>query len=301
MILTDATSIDFSKYNKLITIGCSFTQWYWPEWGDILTKQHPNMELANYGKFGSGIDYALHTLTGLIANGTINNKSLVAIMTSSYHRDDTYSLVPTEQLRQHALNDQLHHAYKDYELYDCGNWYNNSDLIQLKWLAGNEFNCNDSRGYLIKTLSILASINALLNSCAGDSFILHSLNPDKQFTYDDSCVADILIDDVLELYKPMHKPISDVDLLGHAIDHRFGSVPMARWSEGGDGNGEELDYHPCPTSHAKYLQHIGFDISQQTLDWAQHYTDIVKNNDMTAIIANDKWRWQGQCRLRMPH
>lgn len=301
MILTNAATIDFSKYNKLITIGCSFTQWYWPEWGDILVKQNPNLELVNYGKFGSGIDYAFHTLTGLIADGTINDRTLVAIMTSSFHRDDTYSLMPTEEIRKLAINNELHLAFNDYTLNISENWQNNSDLIQLKWMNSNEVNCNDSRGYLIKTLSMLAGINSLLNACAGDSFILHSLNPDKQFTYDNSCIIDTPINDVIDLYKHMHTPISDIDLLGHAIDHRFGQVPMARWSNGGSGEGEELDYHPCPSSHANYLKDIGFKISQQTQDWAQHYTDIIKNNDMNTIINDNKWKWQGVCRLRLPH
>ena len=54
MIITDASTIDFSKYKRLFVFGCSFTQYRWPTWADIIAKDNPHLEYFNTANSGAG-------------------------------------------------------------------------------------------------------------------------------------------------------------------------------------------------------------------------------------------------------
>ena len=74
--------------SRLFTFGCSFTKYKWDTWADILGKQFDSYK--NYGKAGSGNQYALNQLTESYLRDNINSNDTVAIMWSTTYREDRF-------------------------------------------------------------------------------------------------------------------------------------------------------------------------------------------------------------------
>ena len=73
---------------RLYTFGCSFTNYKWPTWADILSKEFEYFE--NWGRPGAGNSY----ITNAVVEASIKNKftkdDTIMIMWSSMTREDRY-------------------------------------------------------------------------------------------------------------------------------------------------------------------------------------------------------------------
>ena len=54
---TNISEISLGKYDRFITLGCSFTRYRWATWSDLLAKDMPDAEYINLGKCGAGNSY----------------------------------------------------------------------------------------------------------------------------------------------------------------------------------------------------------------------------------------------------
>lgn len=71
---------------NLYTFGCSFTNYFWPTWADILGKYADNYK--NLAVSGSGNYYIFYTLIDFISKHEIKNNDIIAICWSSVYRED---------------------------------------------------------------------------------------------------------------------------------------------------------------------------------------------------------------------
>jgi len=61
--------MDFKKYKRFFAFGCSFTQYHWPTWANIISKEFK--ESYNYGQVGAGNFFIYQSLMEAILNHKI--------------------------------------------------------------------------------------------------------------------------------------------------------------------------------------------------------------------------------------
>jgi len=72
---------------RLFTFGCSFTNYDWPTWADLLLTQVPGQ---NWGQCGMGNKFIFESLIECNVTNKITKDDTVIIMWSSWHREDRY-------------------------------------------------------------------------------------------------------------------------------------------------------------------------------------------------------------------
>jgi hypothetical protein len=81
--------IDVTKYKRLFTFGCSFTNYIWPTWADIIGREIPFYE--NWGHGGFGIQYIMSSVIECDLKHKFTDTDLVMIMWTVPGRHDIYA------------------------------------------------------------------------------------------------------------------------------------------------------------------------------------------------------------------
>lgn len=129
--------ISNSENERLFTFGCSFTNWIWPTWANILGKEFEYFE--NWARPGSGNQYIFNSLLECCQRHTFTKKDHIIIMWSGIDREDRY-------------------------VENMGGWIGNGsvfnyDLYPKQWVK--QFSCH--RGYLIRDLATILAAKTLLD------------------------------------------------------------------------------------------------------------------------------------------
>jgi hypothetical protein len=74
---------------RLFTFGCSYTQWLWPTWADILGTGFD--EFQNWGLRGAGNRTIAERLSECILQNTLTENDLIVVQWTDYHRYDLHS------------------------------------------------------------------------------------------------------------------------------------------------------------------------------------------------------------------
>lgn len=284
MLYRNLPDIDFNKYNRFFSIGCSFTQWNWPTWAHVIHQQYPHLELHNLAKGGQGNLYISTILSQIDLKYNLCETDLVAIMWSTFHRTDYYQSADIVDLMtsQPAFVKQV------------WNWKSLSDLIGL----AHEDNphISDDRGHLIRDCGIIHNCTQVLEHAAYDSFQMFSVPPDKQTDYDGS--VNTFKQDVLDLYS---------GLSNHMVGEALSSFLDDQWLVGQFSlipahleSGAELDKHPTTSQYTQYLQSLGFTVSEDTQHWARDCDERVRAADHALELQTiAEWAYGGT-QLQLP-
>lgn len=158
---------------RLFTFGCSFTQYWWPTWADILGYQHDFYE--NWGRCGAGNQFVFNALIECDLRNTLTKDDLVCIMFTNVCREDRY--------------------------------------VQKNWLtAGNIFSQKiydakflrrfaDIRGYYIRDLATIYAIDKLLTQIGCKKFYFSMIDITHPNQFEASDWSDEL-KDLSEFYQP---------------------------------------------------------------------------------------------------
>lgn len=73
--------------HRLFTFGCSFTNYYWPSWADILLSEFSG---ENWAKRGGGNKFIFESLVECHVTNQITPKDQVIVMWTSFAREDRY-------------------------------------------------------------------------------------------------------------------------------------------------------------------------------------------------------------------
>jgi len=162
---------------RFFTFGCSFTNYWWPTWADILGKQYK--KFYNYGYSGAGNQYIFNSIVEANLKHKFNHSDTVAIMWSNPAREDRY------------VNNKW---------VTVGNIYTQCVYDQkfVKKFA-------DIRGYFIRDLATIWAIDCLLKSigCNVIHFSIFNLT-DTNRQYKN---YNVNLDDLLEFYNPVLEKI----------------------------------------------------------------------------------------------
>ena len=162
--------LDLNKFTRLITIGCSFTDYRYPTWADIMSKAMPKAEFINLGRGGAGNLYISNRITEAHRKLNLCDTDLVMIMWSTHCREDRY--VDAAWLSPGNIYTQEHYP---------------ESFVK-------EF-CQPL-GYLIRDLSLIDLANSYLNSLPCTYVGMLSVPFDYQQTLKDNHTIE-----VLETYK----------------------------------------------------------------------------------------------------
>ena len=124
----------FDYSGRLFTFGCSFTQYLWPTWADILGREFSYYE--NWAQQGAGNHYIFYSLIECIQRNKITANDTVVIMWSGYDREDRY------------INNQ----------------WNTPGLLGFQSFYNRDFieNYYDQRGHQLRDLLLISAAKQLL-------------------------------------------------------------------------------------------------------------------------------------------
>lgn len=111
--------------NRLFTFGCSLTNYHYPTWADILSKNYT--EFQNWGRPGAGNNFILNSLVECHLRNKLTADDTVIVLWSGLSRIDYF------QINEWS---HLHHRYydlKNKELpYSCPDGY---QLLSFGWMT----------------------------------------------------------------------------------------------------------------------------------------------------------------------
>lgn len=241
MLIHDVAAIDLSKYKRLFVFGCSFTNYFWPTWADILRSEMPHATFYNYGVSGAGNMYIAISIIEIAEKFEFNETDLIVPMWTTYFREDRYVkdkwIVPGNIFTQS-------HVY-------------NEDFVK-------KFAC--PRGYVIRDLAMITAMKHFLTLAKCDSIMLSSILPDGQ-------IPGIDIEDVTKLYSntliSMQKPLAEV-LRPPNNPTAFPWPPTIKYNDV-DNAKIHHDYHPDPSQYRFYMEKIGFSLTDKSMQLVDNY------------------------------
>lgn len=130
-------NLDPKKYKRFFAFGCSFTNYKWPTWADIIGK---DIEVyMNWGKQGAGNYFIFNSVMEADARYNFTKDDLVIIFWSIKEREDRY-----------VGNEWVHVSP-----------YNVESLYSKEWASKYYF---DNRNYLIRDLSLIKATQTILSN-----------------------------------------------------------------------------------------------------------------------------------------
>jgi hypothetical protein len=285
---------------RLFTFGCSFTNYYWPTWADIMALNYDHYQ--NWGATGGGNHYIFYSLIEAIAREKINSTDTVTIMWTSVGREDRF------------LNDH---------------WSLQGSIYYSSFPDEYVKNFTDPTGFFLTSVTVIDAVRKILDSIGcryyffstvpfekvDDSFLelIFSLKKDVEFEtrnlYKNTLnkinpsVYEIIFnnnwhskDDIvipsaskksLDNFEIQYNKCAGKDwpVFAKFIDGQLIDIDPAIVKELEDQFqfisfrdnilNKRQDTHPIPSEHAEYLQKLGFTLTAQQLEFVQEWTDKV--------------------------
>jgi hypothetical protein len=206
--------------SRLFTFGCSFTNYSWSTWADILAPEFE--QFYNWGQNGAGNQYIFNSLIEANQRHQINNSDTVIIVWTNVTREDRY------------ISDRW---------ITLGNVVN-TPLFTKEFVA--EQVCE--RGMLIRDLAVIQAADMVLKYL-GCRYYFSSVCPmEYPNPYNN---ARMQHNDVINLYQPVLNKFlpSYIDVLGFEYWHK--NVDQRPLSING-----KVDYHPTPNEHLLWVDTV---------------------------------------------
>lgn len=290
---------------RLFTFGCSFTQYEWPTWADIIGREFEFYE--NWGRCGGGNHFIFNSLNECIIRNKLGKNDTVVIMWTNIYREDRYT-----------KNQWI----------TIGNIYGQPQEFLDKFFVKKY---SDDRGYLIRDLAFIHASKKILDQI-GAKYIFLSMVPISNIDQY-SAVKATNVADVIDLYKETidfirpsiyetifncdwtSKPFSINELFDNGIldDHaknmynthrgpdwplyedyvlkRFSTIPISILNEIDQKMNRlytRTDLHPTPIEHLAYLDLVlsEIPISENTRNW----TKEIDKNVRLKINLDTLWK-----------
>ena len=163
-----------SQYKRFYAFGCSYTNYRWPTWADIIGQQMPYYE--NWGKLAAGNQFIFNSVVECNQSNGFNKDDLIIVMWSSIHREDRY----------------------------VNNYWETTAFEQLESVYGVQWMRKygiETRGNLIRDLAYIKSIQYLLDSTGCDYVFLNGVFLTVPKGADPGQVDLANATDVIEMYR----------------------------------------------------------------------------------------------------
>lgn len=254
--MTSLINFSNKNYNRIFSFGCSFTRYYYPTWANIIASQFPKTDhFINFGVSGSGNSLLFTRLAQVHSKFKIQKDDLVLIMYPSYTREDRF------------LSEGIWHT--------PGNIFNTRDISSEALNFYKSYGCY--LHYMIRDMSYIFMIESFLEKLECDKFTLLSASlTDVENTVANQS-ASVLIEEknkqnyenLLNTYNPL---LSKFPSAYHEFLYK-NYISIQKPS--GVRLGNEHDSHPTPLQAVEYLQHIGLQLNQSALEYADIHNKII--------------------------
>lgn len=207
--------------NRLFAFGCSFTNYRWSTWADILGTQYG--EYQNWGQAGAGNHYIFNSVMEADQRHQFGNGDTVIICWTNVMREDRYIK---------------------------NRWVTLGNIMSTP-IFTKEFVTDAvcERGNLIRDLAFVKSVHDLLTAKPTVTWRFISmcpmlqLDPWEKQECQDRDVVDVY-QNILDAILPSFTKVLGHDYWNTDKHKRF------QYAEGG------VDYHPTPEEHLKYLDTV---------------------------------------------
>jgi hypothetical protein len=248
---------------RLFTFGCSFTQYHWPTWADILRHNFDYYE--NWGQIGGGNQFIFNSLNECIVKNKLSKNDTVIIMWTNITREDRY----------------VH-----------GSWLTPGNIYTNPGIYSDEFieKFADEKGYLIRDMAFIHSAKNLLEYI-GINYIFLSM---VEISNSDQYTVNLITgcDDIFEAYtdtinaiRPsVHNVIFNFNWASRTFIPKFYSKEV---------HFNRIDLHPTPMEHLEYIDKIlpEFTISDQIRCWVNEINNrLLDNLDYLDLWDEKKFR-----------
>lgn len=236
-------NIDFKKYKRFFAFGCSFTNYAWPTWADLIAFQYPHAEYFNYAIPGMGNIGIAARINEANKRFEFDDSDLVMVMWSTFCREDRW-------LR--------------------GRWHTQGNIYNSDYPDNFVKNFTDPVGYLIRDHSLINLTNEFLSKSKFGSLILKS----APFILSDSGSIDAHDSTLSDLCKLYLKDYNDfpIDLYTY-MGSTWGKFQQ-KINEDVNGNQTYVDSHPPTSMYLKYLESMGIEFSKNIKNLSDE-TDII--------------------------
>lgn len=255
------TQLDFKKYKRFFAFGCSFTDYHWPTWANIISQEIPDSTI--FGKSGAGNSFIYQSLVEAHIRYKLNKDDLIMIMFSNVTREDRF-------------------------IHNRGGWITPGNLFHQSEYDEHFMKTSFCHhGYLMRDLNLIHGCKTLLNS-VGCDYELMSIVPFDSLKSDGLKMTEI--DYLLEYHTDTLSQIKPS--VFETIFQNDWNTRLPRpkykvcWSD-------ELfvDNHPTPLEHFEYLNLMfpNTAFSQSTIDYVNKYDQLVFDNNFSDdLLVYDK-------------
>lgn len=230
-------NIDFAKYSRFFAFGCSFTNYNWLTWANILAKEMPQHHI--YAQPGAGNFFIFQSLMEAVIQHDINQNDLVMIMFSNITREDRFVkhkgwITPGNLYHQNEYDEQFLKKYL----------------------------CH--HGYLMRDLNLLAGCKLALEKIGCD-YELMSMVPFDSESSDGKKIDGV--EYILHFYADILADLKP-SVLDVVFNNDWESRPIRPCYNVPWQKEKYRDNHPTPLEHLLYLKSIYADLklSQTTVE-----------------------------------
>lgn len=238
---------DWKKYKRVFAFGCSFTQYTYPTWADIIFHETKNAECYNFGKSGMGNLGIACRIAEANTRFKFNEHDIILVMYTTFFREDRWILDRWE----------THGCVFNQEYY-------NNNFVK---------NYVDPIGCLIRDFAQIDMSSNYVKSLPCDSLLLRASDID-----DEGNVLRLnnpeLVDEVINCYSTLWNsfPTSLRETM-FPNGWEIRSTRTAEWS-----NGPHPDIHPITIDYYNYLKTIGLNLSESTYEYVLESDNKLKES-----------------------
>lgn len=253
-------NLNFDNYSRFFAFGCSFTNYGWPTWADLIALQYPHLKYANLGMAGSGNIAISARLQEANKRYKFNKDDLIMVLWSTYCRES------------HWVNGRW---------LNSGNVYNSYPDNFIKEYA-------DPIGYLIRDHALIDLTNEFFENQDCKFIAMYSC----PFNYTEHNKLDLesekIIQSLQELY---HKTFNDSKINLYEVMNSNWSLCKQSIYE--DTNDIEYrihrkDFHPFSSIYATFLEKHGIELDSKILELTKDWDNFFKN-EVTRSEMNEKF------------
>lgn len=235
LITQNIQELDLTKYDRFIAIGCSFTNYRWSTWADLLSLEMPQAEYINLGRSGAGNQYIAIQLNQVINSLELTERDFVAIMWSGFYREDKYI--------------SGHHQ----------NWCTPGNIFSQDTYSEQYINdYADLRGYTVRDLATIDMVTRILDNEKFHAVQMMGI-PYQLQSYHSGVNLDTDLEDLFTAYNWLEQKMLP-DLAYYINPEKWTNEYSYLDNEGN----EFSDYHPSVEKYAGYLEYLGFRLSDST-------------------------------------
>ena len=240
--------IDWQRYKRFFTFGCSFTSYMWPTWADVVSKEMPDAEFYNFGISGSGNPLISYRIPEANNRYKFTDTDLVMVMFTTFCREDRWT---TEK-----------------GWLTGGNIFNNL-IYSDDWVK----KFADERGYMIRDAAIIDMTMKYLENIPATSYCMLSV----PFVTNSEAPGNVKATTPYDIRAVYESTFNKFPSSMFELELRDSWKELEKDYTFTDG-------HPAPIRYYNYLKKIGLNLSDVSETYAKEMSVILKSIEVRNIV-----------------